>query len=86
MARIKMHIPKAKLPFYPPYEVKYMLQNGVSTIISNSREYFVREKSASYAFYVVSLKTRNLLKFVFNFFVTFFFWGGGIALSFIEVL
>ena len=32
-------------------------------IISNSREYFVREKSASYAFYVVSLKTRNLLKF-----------------------
>ena len=31
MARIKMHIPKAKLPFYPPYEVKYRLQNGVST-------------------------------------------------------
>ena len=27
-----MHIPKAKLPFYPPYEVKYRLQNGVSTI------------------------------------------------------
>ena len=26
-----MHIPKAKLPFYPPYEVKYRLQNGVST-------------------------------------------------------
>ena len=32
MARIKMHIPKAKLPFYPPYEVKYRLQNGVSTV------------------------------------------------------
>ena len=32
MARIKMHIPKAKLPFYPPYEVKYRLQNGVSTL------------------------------------------------------
>ena len=31
MAIIKMHIPKAKLPFYPPYEVKYRLQNGVST-------------------------------------------------------
>ena len=31
MARIKMHIPKAKLPFYPPYEVKCRLQNGVST-------------------------------------------------------
>ena len=31
MARIKMHIPKAKLPFYPPYEVKYRLQNGLST-------------------------------------------------------
>ena len=32
MARIKMHIPKAKLPFYPPCEVKYRLQNGVSTL------------------------------------------------------
>ena len=32
MARIKMHIPKAKLPFYPPYEVKCRLQNGVSTM------------------------------------------------------
>ena len=31
MARIKMHIPKAKLPFYPPCEVKCRLQNGVST-------------------------------------------------------
>ena len=36
MARIKMHIPKAKLPFYPPYEVKYRLQNGVSTMTNNS--------------------------------------------------
>ena len=26
-----MHIPKAKLPFYPPCEVKCRLQNGVST-------------------------------------------------------
>ena len=25
-----MHIPKAKLPFYPPCEVKYRLQNRVS--------------------------------------------------------
>ena len=33
MARIKMHIPKAKLPFYPPYEVKCRLQNGVSTLL-----------------------------------------------------
>ena len=31
MARIKMHISKAKLPFYPPCEVKCRLQNGVST-------------------------------------------------------
>ena len=31
MARIKMHIPKAKLPFYPPCEVKCRLQNEVST-------------------------------------------------------
>ena len=30
MARINMHIPKAKLPFYPPCEVKCRLQNGVS--------------------------------------------------------
>ena len=32
MARIKMHIPKAKLPFYPPCEVKCRLQNGVLTL------------------------------------------------------
>ena len=32
MARIKMHIPKAKLPFYPPCEVKCRLQNRVSTL------------------------------------------------------
>ena len=31
MAKIKMHIPKVKLPFYPPCEVKCRLQNGVST-------------------------------------------------------
>ena len=31
MARIKKHIPKAKLPFYSPCEVKCRLQNGVST-------------------------------------------------------
>ena len=35
MARIKMHIPKAKLLFYPPCEVKCRLQNGVSTIASS---------------------------------------------------
>ena len=33
MARIKMHIPKAKLPFYPPCEVKCTLQNGVSIFL-----------------------------------------------------
>ena len=31
MARIKMRIPKAKLSFYPPCEVKCRLQNGVPT-------------------------------------------------------
>ena len=31
MARIKKHIPKAKLPFYSPCEVKCRLQNGMST-------------------------------------------------------
>ena len=31
MARIKMHIHKARLPFNPPCEVKCRLQNGVST-------------------------------------------------------
>ena len=30
MTRIKMHISNAKLHFYPPCEVKYELQNGVS--------------------------------------------------------
>ena len=33
MTRIKMHISKVKLPFYPPCEVKCRLQNGVSTNI-----------------------------------------------------
>ena len=37
MARIKMHIPKAKLPFYPLYEVKCRLQNGVSTGIQQEQ-------------------------------------------------
>ena len=31
MARIKMYIFNVKLPFYPPCEVKYGLQNRVST-------------------------------------------------------
>ena len=31
MGRIKMHVPKTKLPFYPSCEVKCRLQNGVST-------------------------------------------------------
>ena len=34
MTRIKMHIYKVKLPFYPPYEVKCGLQNRVSTSCS----------------------------------------------------
>ena len=33
MTRIKMHISKAKLPFYPPYEIKCGLQNRVSTTV-----------------------------------------------------
>ena len=37
MARIKMHIPKEKLPFYPLCEVKCRLQNGVSTQASRGR-------------------------------------------------
>ena len=32
MTRIKIHISNVKLPFYPPCEVKYRLQNGVSTV------------------------------------------------------
>ena len=31
MTRIKMHISNVKLPFYPSCEVKYGLQNRVST-------------------------------------------------------
>ena len=34
MTRIKMHMLKMKLPFYPPYKVKYELQNRVSTIVN----------------------------------------------------
>ena len=32
MTRIKMHISKVKLPFYPPCEVKCGLRNGGSTV------------------------------------------------------
>ena len=35
MTRIKMHISKVKLPFYPLCEVKCRLQNRVSTISEN---------------------------------------------------
>ena len=33
MTRIKMHIYKTKLSFYPPSEIKCRLQNKVSTLI-----------------------------------------------------
>ena len=33
MTRIKMHIFNVKLPFYPSCEVKYGLQNRVSTVV-----------------------------------------------------
>ena len=33
MIRINMHISNVKLPFYPPCEVKYGLQNRVSTVL-----------------------------------------------------
>ena len=33
MTRIKIHIFKVKLPFYPPCEIKCGLQNGVSTVL-----------------------------------------------------
>ena len=39
MAIIKIHIPKAKLPFYPPCEVKCRLQNGVSTYCRFHRDH-----------------------------------------------
>ena len=47
MARIKMHIPKAKLPFYPPYEVKCRLQNGVSTIPSQINSLMYSSKQSN---------------------------------------
>ena len=34
MTRINIHISKAKLLFYPPCEVKYGLQNEVSTLLT----------------------------------------------------
>ena len=33
MTRIKMHISNVKLPFYPSCEIKYGLQNRVSTAV-----------------------------------------------------
>ena len=41
MTRIKIHISKVKLPFYPPCEVKYGLQNGVSTTRLFPRSFLV---------------------------------------------
>ena len=35
MTKIKNHIFNVKLPFYPPCEFKYRLQNGVSTPVDN---------------------------------------------------
>ena len=40
MTKIKIHIFNVKLPFYPPCEVKYRLQNGVSTVSRSSVEAF----------------------------------------------
>ena len=53
MTRVKMHISKAKLPFYPPGEVKCGLQNEVSKSIQKlfylffglSRPGLVRKKA-----------------------------------------
>ena len=41
MTRIKLHIFKAKLPFYPPCEVKCRLQNEVSTVVCKNRRFDV---------------------------------------------
>ena len=43
MATIKMPISKVKLPFYPSCEVKYRLQNGVSTQTSQTEAEYQRE-------------------------------------------
>ena len=43
MATIKMPISKVKLPFYPSCEVKYRLQNGVSTQTSQTGAEYQRE-------------------------------------------
>ena len=40
MTKIKMHISKVKLPFYPPCDVKYGLQNRVSTVIKPKTDCF----------------------------------------------
>ena len=41
MTRIKMHISKVKLPFYPPCEVKCGLQNRLSTLFGPRHSYLV---------------------------------------------
>ena len=47
MARIKMHIFKVKLPFYPLCEVKCGLQNRVLTDESNKKNEFLRNQISS---------------------------------------
>ena len=84
MARIKMHIPKAKLPFYPPCEVKCRLQNGVSTF-----SFFLLLGSVSivlpFFFLLLSLCSSFWVFFFFHFFLLFFLLlslGSGFWVSF----
>ena len=53
MTRIKMHIFKVKLPFYPPCEVKCGLQNRVSTIGTLLDEFMGMEYSLNCSWDVV---------------------------------
>ena len=48
VTKIKMHIFKVKLPFYPPCEVKYGLQNGVSTVSWKVLLFITRWRSWSF--------------------------------------
>ena len=62
MARIKMHIPKAKLPFYLPCEVKCKLQNRVSTAVRTVHILLNPQLPNPHCFIKVPLNTHSVYR------------------------
>ena len=66
MTRIKMHISNVKLPFYPSCEVKYGLQNRVSTMALKAKSSETDESSNDEDSKMKSYITKQFKKFMKN--------------------